>query len=98
MTDTIVLGKARRLVLPKPLCERLHLREGDQLDVEIDGDSIRLRPLPDEGVKLVRKGGLLVATGFPKTADIVAAIGADRDERDGKLAALHRGPEKKKKK
>ncbi len=98
MTDTIVLGRSRRLVLPRPFCERLHLREGDQLDVEIDGDSIRLRPLPDEGVKLVRQGGLLVATGFPKNVDIVAAIRADRDERDEKLAAPHRGPDQKRKK
>ena len=86
MSATIVLGKARRLVLPKAFCQRLHLREGDQLDVEIDGDSIRIRPQPDEGVKLVQKRGLLVATGFPRGVDIVAAIKADREERETVLA------------
>lgn len=87
MILTIILGKARRLVLPKEFCQRLHLQEGDVLELEIDGDSLRLRPSSDEGVSLVRKGDLLVATGFPKSMDIGAALLADRDDRDASVAA-----------
>lgn len=36
--------------------------------------------------RLVRRGKLLVATGFPAGVDIAAAIEAERDERDAELA------------
>ena len=85
MSSIIVLGKSRRLVLPKPLCDRLHLREGDTMEIEMDGDSIRIRPSLDETVKLVQERGLLVATGFPKGVDIGAAILADRESRETSL-------------
>jgi AbrB family looped-hinge helix DNA binding protein len=87
MKSTIILGKARRLVLPKELCQRLHLNEGDSLELEVDGDGFRLRPSADEGVSLVREGELLVATGYPKGVDIGAAVIADRDDREANVAA-----------
>jgi AbrB family looped-hinge helix DNA binding protein len=87
MSSTIILGKARRLVLPKEFCQRLHLQEGDVLELEIDGDSLRLRPSSDEGVSLVREGDLLVATGYPKGVDIGAALLADRDDREASVGA-----------
>jgi AbrB family looped-hinge helix DNA binding protein len=86
MSSTIILGKSRRLVLPKPICDRLHLREGDAMEIEMEGDSIRIRPSPDEGVKLVQKRGLLVATGFPQGVDIGAAVLSEREARETSLA------------
>jgi len=90
MNDTIILGKARRIVLPKEVCRRLHLEEGDALEVEIDGDSLRLRPRADEGVNLIREGGLLVATGYPPGVDVGAAVLADRDDREETLTQVYR--------
>jgi AbrB family looped-hinge helix DNA binding protein len=92
MKSTIILGKARRLVLPKELCQRLHLNEGDALEVEVDGDGFHLRPTADEGVTLVREGELLVATGYPKGVDIGAAVLADRDDREASVAAPYHRP------
>ena len=62
------------------------------MKAEIVADRIELTPEPDEGVRLVRKGRLLVITGMKKPFDAVAAIKAARDERDEQLARRHRKP------
>lgn len=98
MSATIILGKARRLVLPKEVCQRLHLSEGDTLELEVDGDCLRLRPSSDDGVSLVREGELLVATGYPKGMDIGAAILADRDDREAGVAAPYQSTRRGRKK
>jgi AbrB family looped-hinge helix DNA binding protein len=90
MKLTIVMGKSRRIVLPKDVCRRLQLEEGDSLEVMVEGDCLKLRPRPDEQVNLVREGGLLVATGYPSGADIGAAVLADREDREEQLTDVYR--------
>lgn len=90
MIETIILGKARRIVLPRDVCRRLHLEEGDALEVMVEGDCLKLRPRPDDDVNLVREGGLLVATGYPAGADIGAAVLADREDREEQLSRAFR--------
>jgi AbrB family looped-hinge helix DNA binding protein len=64
MTAILTLDKAGRLVLPKPMREKLHLREGAKLKAEIVGDKIELEQEMPE-VKIVRKkGGRRVVAGW----------------------------------
>ena len=45
MNGKITLDKAGRLVLPKPVRDRLKLDPGDALQLEADDDRIVLRPV-----------------------------------------------------
>ena len=79
MNATITMDVAGRLILPKAMRERLHLRAGSKLNVEIVADRIELTPAPDAGVEIVRKGKRLVLarTGVP--FDAAAAVRADHE-------------------
>lgn len=93
MSLAITIGRAGRVVVPKAVRERLHLREGDRMDMEVVGGVIHLRPSDDEA-ELVEEDGLLVisAKGKPKgkPGAIRAAIKADREERIKKLSGFYR--------
>jgi len=90
MNGTVILGKSRRIVLPRDVCRRLHLEEGDALEVMVEGDCLKLRPRPDDDVNLVHEGGLLVATGYPTGVDVGAAVLADREDREEQLSRAFR--------
>ena len=79
MNATITMDLAGRLVLPKAVRERLHLRAGSKLNLEIVADKIELTPAADTDWKLVRKGKRLVLakTGMPY--DAAAAVRADHE-------------------
>lgn len=89
-TTTITIDGAGRCVLPKFMRERLHLRAGSKMKADVIGDRIELTPEADEGVKLVRKGKMLVISGLGKSFGAVAAIKAAREERDEQLVRRHR--------
>ena len=85
MSATVTIDSAGRLVLPKAFRERLHLRAGDKLSADVVADRIELTPVPDEHVKLVRKGKRLVIAGAgPFSA--VEALKAAREEYEERLA------------
>jgi len=42
---TVKIDKAGRIVLPKPVRERFHLREGSELELEERSDGLTLRPV-----------------------------------------------------
>ena len=91
---TVTLDKFGRVLIPKPLRDRLGLAPGAELslDVATGGDgapALELRAVPDEPL-LVREGGLLVYTGEldPSAHDIVAFIKGQRDARTRRLAGL----------
>jgi AbrB family looped-hinge helix DNA binding protein len=90
MTASIVVGDAGRVVLPKAIRERLHLRKETKLKADIVGDKIELSPEPDADVRIVRRGQRLVIVGGAPF-DAVAAIKADREERDEIIARRVRG-------
>jgi len=56
------LGTAGRVVIPKAIRERLGLEPGDELEFEIEGNGLRITPLPSSGGCLREKGGVLVLT------------------------------------
>lgn len=96
MSETITLGRSGRLVLPKSLRDQLQLAEGSRLELEVDGGVIHLRAREEKTVKLVKSGGLLVATGFSKDANVAKAVRAERAGREGVLTESGKLPKKRK--
>ena len=85
---TLKMDKAGRVILPKPLRDRLGLHEGSDLEVLETPDGIALKPA-ERGPSMVKKQGLWVHTGkLPPGFDTVQAIQEDREERIRKLAGL----------
>ena len=73
------IDKAGRLVIPKPLRDRVGLRPG-VVEVTADGAGLRVEPLAEES--LVERGDLLVipASQTPIDDDVVRAL-RDGDQR-----------------
>ena len=73
------IDKAGRLVIPKPLRDRVGLRPG-VVEVVADGTGLRVEAIAAES--LVERGDLLVipAAGTPIGADVVRAL-RDGDQR-----------------
>jgi AbrB family looped-hinge helix DNA binding protein len=84
MTATVSVDKAGRLVLPKPIRERLRLRPGTLLKAEIVGDKIELsQEIPK--AKIVRKkDGLPVVVGW-EGFDAARAVREMREEQAERL-------------
>ena len=68
------IDKAGRMVIPRPLRERVGLTEGGEVDVEVDGAGIRVEAVP--GDELEAQGDLLFipATGMPVDAATVRGL------------------------
>ena len=73
------IDKAGRLVIPKPLRERVGLGPG-AVEVFVDGAGLRVEALASESLE--PRGDLLVipAAGMPISADVVRAL-RDDDQR-----------------
>src|SRR5271154_2765466 len=83
---TLKIDKAGRVVLPKPIRDRLGLRAGSDLEIEETPDGVTLKPSAHHP-SMVKKQGLWVHTGkVPAGFDIVEAIRDEREERIRKLA------------
>ena len=83
---TLKIDRAGRIVLPKPIRDRLGLRSGSDLEIQETPDSVVLKPVARKP-SLVRKGSFWVHTGeLPAGYDILRAIDEDRDERMRKAA------------
>ena len=78
---TVKIDKAGRIVLPKPVRERFHLREGSELEIEERSDGLTLRPV-EQQPSMVRKDGIWVHLGkVPRDFDWDVAVEAIREER-----------------
>ena len=85
---TLKIDKAGRVILPKPVRDRLGLRAGSDLEMEETAEGIVLRPAARRP-SLIKKGSFLVHTGeVPAGYDIVKAIEEDREERARKAWGL----------
>ncbi len=78
---TLTMDKAGRVILPKPLRDRLGLRAGSSLEVVETAAGISLKPV-EAGTSMVKKDGLWVYTGkVPPGFDVVRAVEDDREAR-----------------
>lgn len=80
MTDKLTLDKAGRIVLPKPLRDRLQLAAGDTLHLESEGERITLRPVR-QNVMLKKELGVWVYQGEPTDTSIIDFIDRERENR-----------------
>jgi AbrB family looped-hinge helix DNA binding protein len=85
---TLKVDKAGRVILPKPLRDRLGLHAGSDLEIQEIPEGVVLKPT-GRRPSLVRKGRFLVHTGeIPPGYDILKAIDEDREERMRKAWGL----------
>ncbi len=85
---TLKIDKAGRIVVPKPLRDRLGLRAGMTLVAIESAEGLTLRP-EAKRPSLVKEGRFLVHTGKPPASfEISDAIRDDREERMGALSGL----------
>ena len=87
----VTIDNYGRIVIPKPLRERLGLDPGVALELTVEpddgGEALQLRPLSDRPT-LVRKDGILVHAGTTanETLDPVESVRRARAERTRHLA------------
>lgn len=91
MTTTLTLDKAGRVVIPKTLRDELHLEPGDTLELESEGDCVKLRPVrsasplrKERGVWVFHSGRKLSAAATDK------ALRDLREQRDRENRSLDR--------
>jgi len=80
MPTTISIDKAGRIVVPKPLREKLGLGAGANLLIESEGDEITLRPVRPQPL-FGSKQGIWVYLGPTNDIDIVEFIDQEREKR-----------------
>jgi len=79
------VDKAGRIVLPKPMRNRLGLKAGAQLEICEGPDGVVLKPAA-RGSSLVKRNGRWVYTGqAPKDIDWERLVEQDRELRDKEL-------------
>ena len=83
MKSQLILDKAGRIVIPKPLREALSLEPGDALELETAGEAITLRPVRGTGPLTKEQGVWVFRTGQPLTAATTnEVLQRMREERD----------------
>jgi AbrB family looped-hinge helix DNA binding protein len=85
MATKLTLDKAGRIVLPKPVRDRLQLAPGDTLHLESEGERITLRPVR-QNVMLKKELGVWVYQGEPAGDSIPDLIDRDRENRNRSVA------------
>jgi AbrB family looped-hinge helix DNA binding protein len=79
----LIIDKAGRVVIPKPLREELHLEPGDALEMETSGEQITLRPVRGTGPLTKEHGVWVFHAGVPLTAsatdEMLRQVRAERD-------------------
>ncbi len=89
MSTTLVLDPSGRIVLPKAIRDRLHLRAGSMLRLEVQGDTMELTQEVAEVKIERRKDGLPVVVGW-EGFDAAKAVREVREEHLDRLAGTHR--------
>ena len=83
MNSRLIIDKAGRVVLPKPLRKELHLEPGDALDMDSAGEQITLRPVRGTGPLTKEHGVWVFYTGRPLPASATdEMLQQIREERD----------------
>lgn len=88
MSYTITMDKSGRIVLPKPVRERLGADENTRFSLDVVLDRIELTPQPDAQRvgKIVEKDGVWVAAATGRKFSASDALREDREVRMHDLA------------
>ncbi len=84
MIATVIMDNAGRIVLPKPIRQRMRLRPGSRLKMEIVGDKIELSQEASELTIVLEKDGLPVVVGW-EGFDAAQAVREMREEQINRL-------------
>lgn len=85
----LTLDKMSRLVIPKGLRDRFALKPGDSLEVTLEPDGIRLRPVQPSSPIAEEDGICVCSSEIPPSAwDMSAFIDGRRDQRSRELGGL----------
>src|SRR6266851_6162720 len=86
MNAKLTLDKAGRIVLPKPVRDKLQLAPGDELELESLDDLITLRPLRGTAQLRKKRGVWVFHCGEPLSAatveETVAQVRRERDQQN----------------
>lgn len=83
MNARLIIDRAGRVVIPKPLRQKLRLEPGDALEMEIGGEQITLRPVRGTGPLAKEHGVWVLTTGKPLAASVTdEMLDRIREERD----------------
>jgi AbrB family looped-hinge helix DNA binding protein len=83
MNTRLIIDKAGRVVIPKPLREELRLEPGDALEMESSGEQITLRPARGTGPLTKERGVWVFHSGQPLSASATDEVLQQiREERD----------------
>jgi AbrB family looped-hinge helix DNA binding protein len=83
MNSRLIIDKAGRVVIPKPLREELRLQAGDALEMESTGEQITLRPVRGTGPLTKERGVWVFHAGQPLSASSTDGLLKQiREERD----------------
>jgi AbrB family looped-hinge helix DNA binding protein len=84
----VKIDKAGRIVLPKPVRDRLRLRQGSDLEIEERPEGLLLKPV-DQRPSMVQENGIWVHLGkLPKGFDWETLVDEVRDDRIKELSGL----------
>lgn len=82
---SLQIDKAGRIILPKPVRDRLGLKPGAELEMEETQGGVLLKPR-EQTPALAKKDGFLVYTGeLPSGFDLRRAMDDEREERIRKV-------------
>jgi len=85
----LTLDKMSRIVVPKAVRDRFALQPGDELEMTMEPDGIRLRPAAPASPFTEENGILLCSSEVPSSAwDTGAFLEEQRNLRNGELGAL----------
>ncbi|HWZ82739.1 MAG TPA: AbrB/MazE/SpoVT family DNA-binding domain-containing protein [Terriglobales bacterium] len=91
MNTRLSIDRAGRVVLPKPIRDRLQLEPGESLEIESFEDHIVLRPIREHATMRKELGVLVFDTGEPITAsEVRETIQKIRDERSDRVLGIKR--------
>jgi AbrB family looped-hinge helix DNA binding protein len=85
----LTLDKMSRVVVPKPLRDRLGLQPGDELEVTVEANGLRLTPVLPSSPLADEEGILICSSELPVSAwDLGAFIDGQRAQRSREMGGI----------
>lgn len=86
----ITLDRMSRIVVPKAIRDRFAMKPGDDLEITVEPDGIRLRPAAPPRLPFAEEDGMLVCSSAvpPSAWDIGAFLAEQRTLRSTEIGGL----------